>query len=125
MREWPRYLLATAAIGVAGAGLGGVLLPGLGGTALAVPALLAWLAQAGSSGVKIRLADRPDRWMAGWMWGAGFRIAALGVATWMVAGPREMAALPTLIGLVAFLFLMMLLEPLVLDLAPASPNEST
>lgn len=106
-----------------GAVLGSVVLPGAHGTELAAAAVLAWLAQAGSSGVRIRLARRPERWMAAWVWGSAFRVLAVALATGMVVWRSELGALPTLVGLVAFLFTMMLLEPLVLDLDPASRNE--
>ena len=124
MRGWPRYLLATAALVLLGSGAGLALLPVEARSGLLLAGALAWLVQATGSAVRVRLAHRPERWLVAWGWGSGARLLAVAAAAFAVYRLESVRPLSTLVGLVAYLFTMMLLEPVLLDLAPDAPTEA-
>lgn len=124
MRGWPRYLLATAATVLLGSVAGLALLPVEALRGLLLAGFLAWCVQAVGTAFRVRLADRPERWLVAWGWGSGARLLAVAVSAVAVYRLESVRPLPTLLGVVAYLFMMMLMEPVLLDLAPDAPTEA-
>jgi zinc transporter ZupT len=75
----------------------------------------AWLVQAAAFAILIAtVRRRPKRVLIGWTAGTILRLAAVGVAAWLTLGDvLPLPAEPTLLALVAALFLLLLLEPVV------------
>lgn len=77
--------------------------------------VVAWLVQAAAFGILLATAKRrPKLVVAGWTAGAILRLAAVGLAAWLTLGEvLALPAEPTLLALVAALFILLLLEPVV------------
>jgi hypothetical protein len=61
-----------------------------------------------------------NAFLAAWVGGALVRLVVVGVAAFVLAGLPDLPRAPTLLGLVAFFFVMLLLEPLFLGLGDVS-----
>jgi hypothetical protein len=76
---------------------------------------VAWLVQAAAFGILlVMVRRRPKLVLAGWTAGTLLRLAAVGLAAWLtLSGVLALPAEPTLLALVAALFVLLLLEPVV------------
>ena len=75
----------------------------------------AWLVQAAAFAILLATVSRgPKRVLAGWTVGTILRLAAVGLVAWLTLGDLlPLPAEPTLLTLVAALFILLLLEPIV------------
>jgi fatty acid desaturase len=75
----------------------------------------AWAVQALAFGVLIAVTSRrAQHVMAGWTVGTFLRLAALALLAWLtLGGVVDLPAAPTLMSLIAALFVLLLLEPVV------------
>ena len=114
LKVWLSYAAAGFALTVLGAGAAALLLPGdseravwfAGGIAYAIQ-LLAFAALLVGRG-------RATLFLVGWLGGMLIRFAGLGLVAWWVMSTAALPAAAALISLAAFLFALLLLEPIFL-----------
>jgi hypothetical protein len=114
MKAWTGYAGASLALVVVVAAVAGAVLPESYGRAVWVSAAVAYLLQLIAFAALV--AVRRDRTliMAGWAGGIGLRVLALVVMAWWAAESAALPREPLLVSLVAYLFLLLLLEPVFL-----------
>jgi hypothetical protein len=114
VRAWVGYagvgLLATLVAGAVGAVVAGPAARGAVWLAAGAAYLLQVVAFAGLLAVRAR----GELFLAGWVGGMGLRVAALAVLSSWAARTGVVPRAPLLVAFVAFLFLLLLLEPLFL-----------
>jgi hypothetical protein len=98
--------VAIAAAALDRSGLMGVLAAG----AVALPI------QIGAFALMARAPAGTNAFLAAWVGGTLVRLVVVGIAAFGLAALPELPRAPTLLGLVAFFFLMLLLEPVFLRL---------
>jgi hypothetical protein len=104
VKSWAAYTALALFVGIVGVVL--ALIASTGDTVRAVvfSAVLAWGIQAVAFAALVQVSDRPDRFMIAWLGGIVLRFAAVGAVAFSV----------TLVSLVAFIFVMLMFEPLFL-----------
>ena len=114
MRNWAAYAGAALLIGLCGVTV--ALVVGSGETVLAVvlSAAVAWGIQAVAFALLVRVKDRTDLFMVAWLGGIVLRFAAVGVVAFWVTRRGTPSPTVTLVSLVAFVFVMVMVEPLFL-----------
>ncbi|MGD8699800.1 MAG: hypothetical protein PVJ43_10945 [Gemmatimonadales bacterium] len=115
MRRWAVYA-GISAILVAGSALMiGFAFQATERLAIWAGLAVAWLVQAAAFGILlVTVRRRPKLVVAGWTAGTFLRLAAVGLAAWLtLSGVLALPAEPTLLALVAALFVLLLLEPVV------------
>ena len=113
MRSWLAYAGAALAVAVCGGVLGAVVAgPSAGGVWFA--AGLAWAVQLIAFGVMLALRDHAQLFMVGWLGGMILRMVVVGGLAFWLTRSEALPAAPTLVSLVAFVFVMLLLEPVFL-----------
>ena len=119
MKRWLRYMAVSAGVvGVLGALIvlvfGGDVLP-----PLAVAAAIGLVVQALAAVLLFGTGDAadPSRFMVGWAGGALLRMMAVMATGLWLTRTEAVAAAPALLGLVTFLFVLTLIEPLFLKTA--------
>ena len=95
-------LVATALVGVGSR------------PAVWLAASLAYVLQLIAFGVLLAVRDDPQLFLAGWAGGILLRFGAVGAAAFWVAGRPELPRAETLLSLVAFMMLLLFLEPVFL-----------
>jgi hypothetical protein len=114
VRAWLAYAAVGLAVTLAGAGLGTLLVSRAAIGAIWFAAGLAYALQLAASAILVAVRERNELFLVGWLAGLVFRFGAVGVvAFWLSRDevfPREAA----LVSLVAFVFILLLLEPLFL-----------
>jgi hypothetical protein len=109
-----RYALAAIGVVVAG-GLAGVLLGGERvSAAVWVAGALAWLVQLVAFAVLQRVWGKPHEFMIGWLLGMVLRMVVVVVAALWVTRTQVLEAAPMLLSLVAYMFVLVLMEPMFL-----------
>lgn len=77
----------------------------------------AWVIQALAFAALVWVRARRERFLWGWAGGIGFRFVAVIVLAFWVTRRARFPAAPALISLVAFVFVLVLIEPLFLRIA--------
>ncbi len=115
MRRWAVYAVISAVLVGASALLIGYAFQAADRLAIWTGLVVAWLVQAAAFGILLAtVRRRPKLIVAGWTAGAILRLAAVGLAAWLTLGEvLALPAEPTLLALVAALFILLLLEPVV------------
>ncbi len=115
MRRWAVYAGISAVLVGASALLIGYAFQAADRLAIWAGLAVAWLVQAAAFGILLAtVRRRPKLIVAGWTAGAILRLAAVGLAAWLtLGGVLALPAEPTLLALVAALFILLLLEPVV------------
>jgi hypothetical protein len=114
LRAWLYYAAVGLVVTVAGIGVGSIVLGPEAAPAVRFAGILAWVVQMTAFGVLVRVRERSDLFLMGWGAGLFLRFAAVGlVAAWLSRDP-VFAIRPALISLVAFVFVLVLIEPLFL-----------
>ena len=111
---WIRYGLAGLTTTLVCAALLGMILGGSSARAIWLAAGLAWLLQLIAFAVLVLVRDNPRFFMAGWLAGIALRFGALGLVAFWSTRQSRLPTEPLLLGLVGFMFLLLLLEPLYL-----------
>lgn len=114
MRAWLGYAAAGAVLTLVVAAVAVVVAGSEAATAVAVAAVLAYLLQLAAFAVLVVVRGRSDLFMLGWVAGMGLRFAAVGAVAWWVTRTAALPAAPLLVSLVAFMFVLVLLEPVFL-----------
>lgn len=116
MRAWAAYAaVAAALVALLATGIS-LLVPREWTTALWLAAGVAYAVQLLAFGALVATRGTPTGFMVGWGGGMALRFASVAaVAFWVLRGDALPAA-PALLGLVGFVFVLVLLEPLFLRL---------
>ncbi len=115
MKAWIGYaLVSLAAVGVLAAGASLVLENASRGSIL-VSAVVAWTLQLVAFAVLLAVRHQPRLFMAGWAGGMGLRGLALGALAWAGSRVAALSPEPLLLSFVAFVFVLVLLEPVFLN----------
>jgi hypothetical protein len=111
LRAWLLYAAVAAALTLAGAGVGTLLVGRESVGAVWFAAGLAYTVQLVAFAALVLVRERHELFLLGWGAGLVLRFGAVGVvAFWLRADP-VLPIRPALVGLVAFLFLLLLIEP--------------
>ncbi len=115
MRRWAVYAGISAVLVGASALVIGYAFQAAERLAIIAGLAVAWLVQAIAFGILLVMARRqPKLVLAGWTAGSILRLAVVGLAAWLtLSGVLALPAEPTLLALVAALFVLLLLEPVV------------
>lgn len=114
MKAWLSYALWSLVVVVVGATVAMLLVAEPSRGAVWFSAGVAYVLQLGAFGALVAVRERSDLFLVGWLAGLVVRFLAVGVvAIWLSRDevfPREAA----LVSLVAFVFMLLMLEPLFL-----------
>jgi hypothetical protein len=114
MKAWSAYALASFIVAVAGAGLVSAVVTPAAGNAVWFSAVVAWCVQLLTFAGLIYLRDQTHMFVAGYMGGMVLRFGALGGVAWWLSRSAALPREAVLLSLAAFVFLLLLLEPLFL-----------
>jgi hypothetical protein len=103
--------VASGLLAAVGVVLGRVVLDSARARAVMLAAAIAWGVQAVAFAALMAWRDRVDLFMVGWVGGIGLRFAVVAVVAFWARRSPVVFAESLLVGLVAFMFLMLLLEP--------------
>ena len=114
LRVWLFYAATGAAVCVAGALIGGTFLEGEDLRGLRVAAAVAFGLQLVAFAAMVGLRDAGPLFLVAWGGGMLLRLAAVAVLAFWLQGTALLPSAATLVSLVAFLFVLLLLEPVFL-----------
>jgi hypothetical protein len=114
VKAWLAYAAAGAAVTVVGAALLTLLVPGGAVGAVWFAAGLAYALQLVAFAALIVVRGRNELFLVGWLGGLVLRFAALGLVAFWLARTPVFPRAAALLSLVAFVFVLLLLEPLFL-----------
>jgi hypothetical protein len=114
MRVWAMYAAAGLLLTAAAAGAASLLVAPESVPAIWFAAGLAYLLQLAAFGAMVAVRHRNDLFLMGWLAGLGIRFLAVAVvALWLRRNP-VLPIEPALLSLVAFVFMLLMLEPVFL-----------
>jgi hypothetical protein len=114
LRAWLLYAAVAAAMTLAGAGIGTLLVePGSAG-AVWFAAGLAYVLQLLAFAALVAVRERHELFLLGWGVGVALRFGAVGVVAFWLTRDPVFPPRPALVSLVFFVFMLLLLEPLFL-----------
>ncbi len=117
MRAWLTYAGASAAVLAVGGLVLAALLPAGAGAAVVFAGVSALGIQILAFGALVAVRDSVKRFMVGWIGGVAFRFVALVALGFWATRRASFPAEPGLLALVAFLFVLLLMEPVFLRMA--------
>lgn len=112
VKAWLFYAAAGALVLAAAAGVAGLVATDR--SAVWAAAGVAYVIQLAAFGLLIALRPQPQLFMVAWLAGMVFRFGALGIVAFWLSRTGALPLSTTLMSLVAFLFLLLLLEPVFL-----------
>ncbi|HUF66222.1 MAG TPA: hypothetical protein VMM17_09610 [Gemmatimonadaceae bacterium] len=114
MRAWLTYAGASLLVAVVGAGLATLFAAASAVRAIWFAALLAWLLQLAAFAALIAVRERSELFLIGWLGGLVLRFGVVGVVAFWLSRSDVLPLAPTLLSLVAFVFVLLLMEPIFL-----------
>jgi hypothetical protein len=114
VRAWLTYACASLVVALAGAGLATLFAAGSAVEAVWFAAVLAWVLQLAAFAALIAVRERNDLFLLGWVGGLVLRFGAVGLVAIWLSRSQVLPLGPTLLSLVAFVFVLLLMEPLFL-----------
>ena len=111
-----RYAAACVLVVALGAGAATLLLDGSGAQGVLAAGAVALPIQVGAFAVLTRYPLGTTAFMAAWVGGTLVRMVVVGLGGWALVALPDLPPVPTLLGLAAFFFVMLLLEPRFLGL---------
>lgn len=114
MKAWLAYAGAGLVVVAAGAGLATVLVSSSSVGAVWFAAVLAWVLQLIAFAGLIAVRERSELFLAGWLGGLVLRFGVVGLVAYWLSRSAVLPLAPTLVSLVAFVFVLLLMEPLFL-----------
>jgi hypothetical protein len=114
MSAWAGYAGAGLVLVVVGAGMLSPILHGKSELAVWFAAGVAWILQSIAFAGMVALRHSGTLFLMSWVAGIGLRLITVGAAAWWFTRARVFPLEPLLLSLVAFLFLLLLLEPIFL-----------
>lgn len=114
MRAWLSYAGAGLVVVLAGAGLATLLVPATAVGAVWFAAWLAWVLQLIAFAGLVAVRERSELFLVGWLSGLVLRFGVVGVVAYWLSRSGVLPLAPALVSLVAFVFVLLLMEPLFL-----------
>ena len=114
MTAWLAYAGAGLVVVAAGAGLAMLFVSSGEAGAVWFSAGLAWVVQLIAFATLIAVRERNDLFLMGWLGGLVLRFGVVGVVAFWLSRTAVLPLEAALVSLVAFVFLLLLLEPLFL-----------
>lgn len=111
---WIRYALVGLAATLVLAGLSGAALGGASARSIWLAAGLAWVLQLFAFAVLVLVRESRQWFLTGWLAGIVLRFGALALVALWATRQTRFPIEPLLLGLVGFMFLLLMLEPLYL-----------
>lgn len=111
-----RYAAACAVVVVGTVGVAALTLDGNGALGMAAAAAVALPVQVAAFALLAGAAVGTNRFLALWLGGTVVRFVIVALGGWALVSLARLPALPTLLGLAGFFFVMLLLEPAFLGL---------
>ena len=121
MRAWLGYAGAGLLVVVIGVVVAILVGPRPVLVAVVFSGSLAWLLQVVTFGALLKMREIPTRFMLAWVGGIAVRFLAVGVVAFWVTRTEALPPSATLVSLVAFVFVMLLLEPLFMRKGQSTP----
>ena len=118
MKVWVVYAGVALGVQVAAALLAVVMVGADAAGAIGVAALVAYGVQLVAFGGLVAAGGRPQGFLLAWAGGIGLRFAMVGGVAWWVTRTEALPAAPLLLSLVAFVFVLVLLEAVFLGKIP-------
>ena len=113
-RSWLAYAAAALALLSIAAGVATLLVSGAAVKAVWVSAALAYVLQLIAFAGLVAVRESPQLFMAGYLAGMALRFGALGGVAWWLSRSAALPREAALLSLAAFVFLLLLLEPVFL-----------
>jgi hypothetical protein len=114
VKAWLAYAGAGLVVVLAGAGVGMLFVSASEAGAVWFAAGLAWVLQLIAFGGLVAVRERTDLFLAGWLGGLALRFGVLGLVAFWLSRSAVLPLAPALVSLVAFVFVLLLMEPLFL-----------
>jgi hypothetical protein len=114
MKAWVGYAGLALVLAVVGMGVAAVATTPEAARGVRFAAVLAWAVQVGAFAFLVWVREQPALFLAAWVAGIGLRFVVVGLVAFWVTRTQVYPPAPTLVGLVGFVFIMVLLEPLFL-----------
>jgi hypothetical protein len=114
LRAWLQYAAVSAVVVAAGVALGVLLLSSASRAAVVFAGGLAWVLQLGAFAALVAVRGRDELFLLGWLAGLVFRFLAVGVVAFWLSRDEVLPRDVALVSLVAFVFVLLMLEPLFL-----------
>jgi hypothetical protein len=114
MKAWLAYAGTGLVVTLAGAGVAMLFVPAPARSAVWFAAGVAYAIQLIAFAGLVAVRSRPKWFLLGWLTGLVLRFGAVGVVAFWLSRSAAFERAPALLSLVAFVFLLLLLEPLFL-----------
>jgi hypothetical protein len=114
LKAWLAYAGAGLAVVLAGAGLAMPFVSGSAASAVWFSAGVAWLLQLIAFAGLIAVRERAELFLIGWLGGLVLRFGVVGLVAFWLSRSAVLPLAPVLVSLVAFVFVLLLMEPLFL-----------
>lgn len=114
MKAWLGYAGAGLVVVATGAGLAMLFVSGRDANAVWFAAGLAWVLQLIAFALLVAVRERTELFLAGWLVGLVLRFGVVGVVAFWLSRSEALPVAPSLMSLVAFVFVLLLMEPLFL-----------
>lgn len=105
------YAAAALAVVLVGSGLAALLLDVDGARAVWFAGGVAWFVQLAAFGGLLLVRERNELFLMGWLLGLALRFIAVGMVAFWLSRDPVLPLRPALLSLVAFVFVLLLLEP--------------
>jgi hypothetical protein len=114
VRAWLTYAAVGLGVAIAGAGLAALLLEAEAARAVWFSAGVAWVVQLAAFAGLLLVRGRHELFLMGWLVGLVLRFGAVGLVAFWLSRDPVLPLRPALLSLVAFVFVLLLLEPIFL-----------
>jgi hypothetical protein len=114
LKAWLLYAAVAALVTAAAAGVATLLVEPRSAGAVWFSAALAYVLQLAAFGALVLVRERHELFLLGWGIGMMLRFAAVGVVAFWLTRDPVFPPKPALVSLVAFVFILLMLEPLFL-----------
>jgi hypothetical protein len=114
VRTWLAYAATSFVVTLLGAGIATLLVSEPARPAVWFAAVLAWLLQLAAFAALVAARGRDQLFMLAWLGGLAARFVAVGVVAYWLARDPVLSREAALLSLVAFVFVLLLMEPLYL-----------
>jgi hypothetical protein len=114
VKAWLAYAGAGAAVTLAGAVVAVLVAGAEARGAVWFAAAVAYVLQLAAFGALVAVRGRSELFLLGWLGGLVLRFAGLGVVAYWLSRSDAFPLAPALLSLVAFVFVLLLMEPLFL-----------
>jgi hypothetical protein len=114
VKAWGLYAAVALAVALVGGALATLLLDAAAARAVWFAAGVAWLVQLAAFAGLLLVRERNELFLLGWLLGLALRFIAVGLVAFWLSRDPVLPIRPALLSLVAFVFVLVLLEPVFL-----------